>query len=85
MYYISKVVQHVDMQHGRLLEHCILLSLGCLGREVIASFLLLSFFNEFPSSALFELMYLYCHLFVPFAFVNKKKTAVGFYRIQRIH
>jgi len=35
MYYISKACQHGGLQHGRSLKHCILLSVGYLGRGII--------------------------------------------------
>jgi len=37
------VVQQIILQYERSLEHCVLLSVGCLGITIIASFLLLRF------------------------------------------
>ena len=90
MYCISKAYQYVGLQSGRALEHCVLLSVGCLGREIIASFLSLSVFNKFPSLLVFDLMYVNCHPVSCFTYVNKRRcekaigSVVGFYCIQRI-
>ena len=71
-------VQHVGVQNGRALEHCILLSLGCVGRAIVASFLLLSIFNKFPSSLVFDLMYLYCQHVCFFYLCKQKKMWEGY-------
>ena len=64
-----------------------LLRVGCLGRAIIASFLLLSVFNKFPSSLVLTLCIYIANIF---ASVNKRRyekaigSAVGFYCIKRI-
>jgi len=44
MYYKIKVVQHVCLQSGRSLEHCILLNVGCLGKTLIVYFITATFY-----------------------------------------
>jgi len=45
MYYISNAVQHVGLQNGRSIEHCVLLNVGCLVKAIVASFIHRNYFR----------------------------------------
>jgi len=55
MYYISRACQHGGLQHGRSLEHCILLSAGCLEDELLCASHILIFSDKFINLLFFEL------------------------------
>ena len=78
MHYVIKVGQYVGLQHWTALMQSLLLGLGCLGWANIVYFLLLSVFNEFPSSLVFDFMYLYCRIFCFFYLCKQKKIGEGF-------
>ena len=78
MYYVIKAGQYVGLQHWTALMQSLLLGLGCLGRANVVYFLLLSVFNEFPSSLVFDRMYLYCRIVCSIYLSKQKKVREGF-------
>jgi uncharacterized RDD family membrane protein YckC len=85
-----RAVQHVGLQHGRALEHFMLLSAGYLRTAIIVSFLLLSFLTNFFPCWFLTLGICIANLFVCFTTVYKRRyqkaiaSAVGLYCIQQI-